>query len=75
MREGSYVGQARTRTGIERVRLVVEVESVGHFIVKAPNDNRKHLQLTPGSICRIGWQSDDCHALDGTQTQSSEVAA
>ncbi|NMU76024.1 spermidine/putrescine ABC transporter ATP-binding protein, partial [Vibrio parahaemolyticus] len=51
------------------------VESVGHFIVKVPNDNRKHLQLTPGSICRIGWQSDDCHALDGTQTQSSEVAA
>ncbi|MFH0280967.1 ABC transporter ATP-binding protein [Vibrio alginolyticus] len=59
----------------DHYRLVVEVESVGHFIVKVPNDNRKHLQLTPGSICRIGWQSDDCHALDGTQTQSSEVAA
>jgi len=44
----------------DHYRLVVEVESVGHFIVKVPNDNRKHLQLTPGSI---------------SQTQSSEVAA
>ncbi|MGR5238660.1 ABC transporter ATP-binding protein [Vibrio alfacsensis] len=59
----------------DHYRLVVEVESVGNLIVKLPNDNRTQLQLTPGTICRIGWQSEDCHALDCLESESREVAA
>lgn len=59
----------------DHYRLVVEVESVGHLIVKLPNDNRTQLQLTPGTICRVGWQSEDCHALDCIGAESREVAA
>ncbi|WP_172580685.1 ABC transporter ATP-binding protein [Vibrio harveyi] len=54
----------------DHYRLVVDVETVGALVVKVPNDNRTHLSLTPGAQCRIGWQSEDCHALDCSQPQS-----
>ncbi|MDW3171181.1 TOBE domain-containing protein [Vibrio sp. Y184] len=54
---------------------MVDVELVGQFVVKVPNDNRTHLNLIPGTVCRIGWQSTDCHALDAIQPETEEVAA
>lgn len=59
----------------DHYRLVVDVELVGQFVVKVPNDNRTHLNLIPGTVCRIGWQSTDCHALDAIQPETEEVAA
>lgn len=59
----------------DHYRLVVEVETVGHLVIKLPNDSRTQLDLTPGTLCRVGWNHQDCHALDGIPTSSEEVAA
>ncbi|WP_438364152.1 TOBE domain-containing protein, partial [Vibrio parahaemolyticus] len=43
----------------DHYRLVVDVELVGQFVVNVRNDNRTHLNLIPGTVCRIGWISTD----------------
>ncbi|MBJ6977343.1 TOBE domain-containing protein, partial [Vibrio cholerae] len=67
LRELMYLG--------DHYRVVVDVVLVGQFVVKVPNDNRTHLNLIPGTVCRIGWKSTDCHALDAIQPETEEVAA
>ncbi|GAA5646668.1 ABC transporter ATP-binding protein [Vibrio proteolyticus] len=48
----------------DHYRLVVEVASLGVLVLKVPNNTRDTQPLIPGHICRIGWHSQDCHALD-----------
>jgi putative spermidine/putrescine transport system ATP-binding protein len=47
----------------DHIRCRVSVPSNENFIVKVPN-NPGHVLLKEGELTRIGWQSDDCHALD-----------
>jgi len=57
-------------------RLVVEIAGVGDLVVKVPNDSRGERTFVAGNQYRIGWLSQDCHALDCEQIQvEQEVAA
>ena len=41
------------------------VSVCGHddFIVKVPN-SAGHVHLQPGETVKVGWQAEDCRALD-----------
>tara|TARA_Y100001956_G_scaffold81659_1_gene99865 strand:- start:2365 stop:3486 length:1122 start_codon:yes stop_codon:yes gene_type:complete len=45
-------------------RLVVSVAGVGELVVKVTNDSRNAQQFNVGGLLTIGWNSQDCHALD-----------
>lgn len=57
-------------------RLVVEIAGVGDLVVKVPNDSRGERTFVAGNQYKIGWLSQDCHALDCEKSQvEHEVAA
>lgn len=45
-------------------RLVVSVSGVGDLVVKVTNDHRHSQAFKLGGVFAIGWNRQDCHALD-----------
>ncbi len=47
----------------DHIRTRVEVAGNDQFVVKIPNSH-EHSQLVEGQVVNVGWESDDCRALD-----------
>lgn len=47
----------------DHIRIRLKVADQESFIAKLPN-SRQQEQLNVGSMIKVGWASDDCHALD-----------
>lgn len=45
-------------------RLVVSIAAVGDLVVKVTNDSHVHQVFNVGGSLTLGWNSQDCHALD-----------
>jgi putative spermidine/putrescine transport system ATP-binding protein len=47
----------------DHIRTRITVLGHDDFIVKVPNSST-HAQLRPGDVVKVGWQAEDCRALD-----------
>ena len=47
----------------DHIRTRINVLGHDDFIVKVPNSST-HAQLRPGDVVNVGWQAEDCRALD-----------
>ncbi len=47
----------------DHIRCRMEVADNDQFIVKVPNSHA-HAALTVGEVTPVGWETDDCRALD-----------
>jgi putative spermidine/putrescine transport system ATP-binding protein len=48
----------------DHLRSRISLSGNDQFIVKVPNSHG-HVHLKEGEITQIGWEAEDCRALDG----------